>query len=276
MKHWLLAFILLPFVLFAQLTFEKNWNTAVEKAKSKNQLIFIKYYNENCGVCKKTQEILNTPEVKKAYQNQFVCYAINTEKIRPEEEALLQKIGLEFDAIPIFLFVDSNHQLIHHSGVNATKERLLQISAEATNPNFQSSKYRERFEKGERNVPLLFQYAEFLKAQKNYPQLKSVTAELYKYFPKENLAGNDSYFILKRVITDTENGFFQFWYQNQKLLAGKETGLLKGKEKENLEKIVLQEIRGFDKTKFSNEKKNQLMDIIKKLGITNQPEEYFE
>lgn len=276
MKLWILLGLLLPFGVFAQLTYEKNWSTALEKAKAKNQLIFIKYYNENCGVCKKTQEILNTPEVAKVYQNNFVCYAINTEKKKPEEEALLQKIGLEFDGVPIFIFVDANQQWVHHSGVKATKERLLQISSEASNPNVQSSKYQDRYQKGERNVTLLFQYAEVLKAQKNYEQLKIVTSELYQYFPKQNLSNNDSYFILKRVVTDTENGFFQYWYQNQKLLEGKESGVMAGKEKENLEKIVLQEIRVFDKSKFTTEKKKKLMDIIQKLGITNQPEVFFE
>lgn len=99
---------------------------------------------------------------------------------------------------------------------------------------------------------------------------------MYQYFPKQNLSSNDSYFILKRVITDTDNGFFQYWYQNQKQLEGKETGVTAGKEKENLEKIVLQEIRVFDKSKFTAEKKKKLMDIIQKLGITNQPEVFFE
>lgn len=187
MKLWILLGFLLPFGVFAQLTYEKNWSNALEKAKAKNQLIFIKYYNENCGVCKKTQEILNTPEVAKAYQNNFVCYAINTEKKTPEQETLLNKLGLEFDGVPIFIFVNANQQWVHHSGVKATKERILQISSEAVNPNMQSSKYHERYQKGERNVTLLFQFAEVLKAQKKLRAIKNCNIRIVSIFSQTKL-----------------------------------------------------------------------------------------
>lgn len=112
--------------------------------------------------------------------------------------------------------------------------------------------------------------------QKNEALLKKVSQELFDVFKKEDLPTKKSYIILKRVVIDSENGFFQYWINHINSLKDFETGYKSGTEKSYLEKIILKELSGPEVKNWEASKKKKYKDYILKLKLTDTPDVFFK
>ena len=91
--------------------FEPSLNTAFNKAKQQNKLVFVEYYNVECPVCQKLEPVFADNELSKFYNANFINYKLNTEHIKKEDSLFINKAGLSFTSVPYFLFFDAEQKL---------------------------------------------------------------------------------------------------------------------------------------------------------------------
>lgn len=264
--------------LSAQVLFETSLKEAFKKAKEQNKIVFVEYYNSDCPVCKRLEDLLRNDSLVAAYYNKnFINYAMNTNgSLADEDNTFISESNLHFESVPVLLFFDKNKAFLHHSGVNVDAEHLINEGKKAKHPDFRNSGLKAKYDKGDRSVKTLYAYCDLLLVNKNEAMLKKVSQELFESFKKEELPTKKSYIVLKQVVISTENGFFQYWMAHLDDLKDFETGYKAGTEKSYLEKIVLNELRDPNIKNWSATKKEQFKSYILKLKITDQPEVYFE
>jgi len=269
------AFSILSFGQVIQ--FEKTLSQAFTKAKQQNKPVFIEYYSPSCPVCKKVAVVLKDPKVVDYYNKNFINYALNIDNgMTKEEENFMKASGLHLDGVPVFLFFDSNKNYLHHSSVKADANTIMEIARISLQPNLRNAALAEKYQKGDRSIKTLYAYANLLLAYQDFKKQKEVADALYDVFPKSDLSTQKSYIVLKNVVNSIENGFFLHWIRNLNDLKGLETGTKAGTEKDVLERILLKELSKPERKSWPKPKKDAVKKMIVDLGLTNNPEVYFE
>jgi len=233
----LLAFI--STISIAQVQFEKTLEDAFTKAKAENKLVFIDYYNSECSICQQVEPMFDIKEIGDFYNTHFVGFKINTNSYlsRKDVDFIIQK-GLRIDGVPKFIFFDYNQNFIHYSGIAPDIKSFFDVAEAAIDPAKQLSKTPELYKAGDRSLKLLYAYSSYALLFGEHELANQISDDLFEVFPKENLNNLSSYFLLKNAVFTTENGFFQHWINNLDKLKDFETGYKKGKEKEQLERII--------------------------------------
>lgn len=278
MNKFIIVVLFVGFFTNAQVTFEKSLAITFEKAQTLNKPVFIKYYNSECSVCKKFQTILETDqEVIAFYNANFINYAMNTgDSLDKNEEELIKNANLNFEAVPVAIFFDKNKQFLHYSGVQINSEYIVAIGKMASNPNFRTAALQNRYENGDKTVRTLYAFADYLVVTKNEQLLTKVTQDLFEAFNKEELPTKKSYIVLKNVIHNSDNGFFQYWISNLDKLKDFESGSHEGAEKEVLVGILMKELSDSERKHWPKAKKETYKKYITKLKMTDNPEVFFQ
>lgn len=278
MKNVYLSILLLTSLFTsAQVVFEKSLAETFKKAKEQNKNVFIEYYNEDCSVCKRLGKLLREDaEIIAYYNSNFINYALNTyDEVSDVEKAFLEKANLHFTSVPVLLYFDKNKNFLHYSSGEITQEVVLNEAKKAGLPQYNTSGLKSKYENGDRSIRTLYAYSNLLIVNKDDAILKKVTQDLFESFNNSELATKKSYLILKRVVKDSENGFFKYWLGNLDKLKGFETGDNEGTEKSYLTRIVLVELTDPNIKKWSEAKKNKYKNYITKLKIVDDPNVFF-
>lgn len=260
-----------------EIQFEKTLKQAFIKAKQENKSVFIEYYSSSCPICKKVAMTLKNPKVVAYYNKKFVSYALNIDNgMTTEEENFMNASGLHFDGVPVFIFFDANSNYLHHSSVKADANTIMEIGRVSLQPNLRNAALAEKYQKGDRSIKTLYAYADLLRTYQDFEKQKEVADALYDVFPKADLSTQKSYIVLKNVVNSIENGFFLHWIRNLNDLKGLETGTKAGTETTVLERILLKELSKPERKSWPKQKKDAVKKMIVDLGLTNNPEVYFE
>jgi thiol-disulfide isomerase/thioredoxin len=274
MKNTILAvFFLFGFMANAQVIFQKSLKEAFDVAKKQDKMVFIDYYNSDCSVCKKVMPLMDDVEIGEFYNQNFVNYKINTkdESSQADVEFLIGK-GLHIDGVPKFIFFDKNEQFIHFSGIGPEKQAFFDVGQAALDPVKQLSKTPELYKSGDRSLKLLYAYSSYALLLNDKELANKIADDLFEAFPKENLDNVSSYFVLKNAVFTTENGFYKHWANNLDKLTGFEQGPNEGKEKEQLERIIANDLTNPKKqwtTAELIELRSQIQKINPSLNIDN-------
>lgn len=278
MKNIYLAVLLFTSLFTsAQVVFERSLSDAFKKAKAQNKNVFIEYYNSDCSVCKRLGTLLKEDaEIISYYNSNFINYAINTyDEVSDAEKAFLKTANLHFDSVPVLLYFDKDKNFLHYSSGEINAEAVLNEAKKAALPQFNSSGLRAKYETGDRSIRTLYAYSNLLIVNREDQKLKKVTQDLFESFDKSELSTKKSYLILKRVVKDSDNGFFKFWLDNLDQLNGFESGENAGTEKSYLSRIVLIELTDPNIKKWGQAKKEKYKNYILKLKIVDDPNVFF-
>lgn len=260
-----------------EIQFEKTLKQAFIKAIQENKSVFIEYYSSSCPICKKVAMTLKNPKVVVYYNKKFVSYALNIDNgMTTEEENFMNASGLHFDGVPVFIFFDANSNYLHHSSVKADANTIMEIGRVSLQPNLRNAALAEKYQKGDRSIKTLYAYADLLRTYQDFEKQNEVADALYEVFPKSDLSTQKSYIVLKNVVNSIENGFFLHWIRNLNDLKGFETGAKAGTETTVLERILLKELSKPERKSWPKQKKDAVKKMIVDLGLTNNPEVYFE
>jgi thioredoxin-related protein len=274
MKNNILAiFFFSGFMATAQVVFQKSLKEAFEVAKKQDKMVFIDYYNSDCSVCKQVMPLMDDVEIGEFYNQNFINYKINTkyESSQEDIEFLLAK-GLHIDGVPKFIFFDKNENFIHYSGIAPEKQAFFDVGNAALDPAKQLSKTPELYKAGNRTLKLLYAYSSYALLFNNKELANKIADDLFEAFDKENLNNVSSYFILKNAVFTTENGFYKHWANNLDKLTGFEQGANVGKEKEQLERIIANDLTNPKKQWTSKqllELRSQIQMINPSLNVDN-------
>lgn len=262
---------------YAQVVFESTLSEAFRKAKEQNKAVFVEYYNSDCTVCKRLGALLREDaEIISYYNSHFINYAMNTyDDLSEEDTALLKDANLHFDSVPVLLYFDKNQNFLHYGSGDITAKSVMNEAKKSAFPEYNSAGLKDKYEAGDRTIRTLYAYCNLLIITKDDAKLEKVSQDLFESFNKSELGTKKSYLILKRVIKNTENGFFQYWINNLEKLKGFESAPNEGTEKSQLTNIVLLELSSPDVKKWSAVKKDKFRGYITKLKIVDDPNVFF-
>ena len=118
MKKIILLFcVAIPLALSAQnegMQFlgDSTLQSALAKAKQTNKLLFVDCYTSWCGPCKyMSTTIFPMPEVGKFYNEHFLNWKIDCEKVNKIDTATFRKYSIHL--YPTFLFLNSDGKIVH-------------------------------------------------------------------------------------------------------------------------------------------------------------------
>ena len=269
--------LLVSVFTYSQVVFESSLSEAFAKAKQQNKAVFIEYYNSDCSVCKRLGKLLREDaEIIKYYNANFISYAMNTnDEVSDKDNAFMTAANLHFENVPVLLYFDKNKSFLHYSSGDVSAQSVMSEAKKAVFPEYNSAGLASKYNSGDRSIRTLYAYSNLLIVNKDEAQLKKVTQDLFESFNKSELASKKSYLILKRVVKNSDNGFFKYWLDNLDKLKGFESGDNIGTEKSYLTRIVLIELTDPTIKKWDVAKKNKYKNYILKLKIVDDPNVFF-
>lgn len=248
---------------------ESDINAALTKAKAAGKQVFVYAYLEDCPACQSVKPYWSNQEVAKKYNEGFINYKLNLAVA--SQVKFLDERKLRMPSFPQFMFFDGSGNLVHQSDnvLPPSAQRINAVADEGLNPNEWSSNYKKRFEAGDTDPKFLFRYGKYSLFEKDYSANHKVANALFSIYPKENLGTIDSYIILKDLVTDVDNGFFQYWIKNINLAAEleKNHGGKAGGEKETLGKVINLSITNPISKEYSSEKLTRIKTYMSQTGF---------
>src|SRR5690606_21098826 len=105
--------------------FMYNLDSALNRAKQENKIIFIDFYTSWCMPCKvMSKEIFPTEQVGKFYNANFVNL-----KIQCDDDGPGVKIGEKFQVIayPTLMFIDKDENIVHSTAGSSSVENFIEL-----------------------------------------------------------------------------------------------------------------------------------------------------
>ncbi|HMC99613.1 MAG TPA: thioredoxin family protein [Ferruginibacter sp.] len=259
-----------------QVNFESTLDAALKKAKEQNKLVFIEYYNSECHVCKKLEPVFSNDTLSDFYNKYFICYKLNTEKIKKEDSLFIAHAGLTFESVPYFLFFDKDGHFVHYADPKQDVDFLVNAGAIAMEPTERTGALEGKYQSGDRSIKTLYAYSNLLKLYKNDAQRKIVAEQLYNVFPKDELGTKKSYIITKNCVDDIDNGFFKYWIMHTDEIKAFEKNPNTAHETNVLSEIVRRSVISDAHKKWDAAKIKQVKEWILKTGLSKDPDAYFQ
>lgn len=258
--------------LLAQIVFEKTLSEAFTKAKKEGKIVFVKYYNSDCPVCKSLELQFQDKQLSGYYNQNFVSYALDTKDMLAEDKLFLQGANLSFTSVPFLLFFDADRNFLHYSHIQLDSRFLLEVAQNALTPSERTINLAKKYEAGDRSIRTLYAYNNFLQVQKQDDLARKVAKDLYDNFPKKDLATKKSFIITRDCVNDVDNGFFQFWINNMEKAA---EFFPMTAVKRDLGEIISKSIYYSNRPVWTLEKIAKVKSYILLTGLSENPDSFF-
>ncbi len=148
--------------------FHGTWEEALEQAQIQDKIIFVDAFTTWCGPCKKMSKYVFTDsDVGEFFNQNFINLKIDMEK-KPGR-MFQQKYPVS--AYPTLYFIDGDGKVVHKTKGARQVEQFIELGQSVLGKSDKSGEYAEKYEKGDRDPEMVFQYVKALnKAGK--PSLK--------------------------------------------------------------------------------------------------------
>lgn len=148
--------------------FHGTWKEALEKAKSEEKLIFVDAFASWCGPCKRmASETFPDSKVGEYFNANFVCMKIDMEK--PENSEFAGKYPV--NSYPTLYFIDTEGKVVMREIGAKSVDQILDTGKRALGKNDKSVDYEKKYNDGDRDPKMLFDYVRALNAA-GKPSLK--------------------------------------------------------------------------------------------------------
>jgi thioredoxin-related protein len=141
--------------------FHGTWQEALAKAKAEEKLIFVDAYASWCGPCKRmAKETFPDPKVGEYFNANFLCLKIDMEKGENAEFAGKYPVN----SYPTLMFIDDTGKIVLKEIGAKNVDQLLETGKKAMGKNDRSINYEKKYEAGDRDPKMLFDYVRALNA----------------------------------------------------------------------------------------------------------------
>lgn len=166
MKKFVFSLLLLLGVsaVMAQTDFRHiGYKEAIAAAKAEKKMVFIDFFTEWCGPCKRlAKDIFPLEKVGDYMNSKFVCVKIDAEKGEGPELA----DRFQVKAYPTMIILDENEKIIGSKvGGSSTGDEFVAALERIVDPNKTPERLKERYDAGERSADLISAYAGLLREQ---------------------------------------------------------------------------------------------------------------
>ena len=187
------ALSMLP--VLAQTNFRNiSFAEAIQQAKAENKLVFIDFYTDWCGPCKKmAREVFPQKAVGDYFNANFVCIKLNAEK-----EGKAEATRFKVNAYPTFLVLDTDENVkLDIKGAYPADAFVTKIKNEL-NPEMSPERLKQRYESGERNPELVNAYAMSLMEEKKEKEGMQVVNDYFNSLTDAQKLSADNGFLFTR------------------------------------------------------------------------------
>jgi thiol-disulfide isomerase/thioredoxin/tetratricopeptide (TPR) repeat protein len=236
---------------------------AFKAAKNANLPLFVEVYSPTCHVCQSFIPVFNEASVGSFFNKNFVSIKVDVNSTE-FKEYFDKKRHYFIPSLPMMLFFDGNENFLHHAqlGEGMPSSGVINFAKEVLNPNTQTRNWAEKFKNGNREMDFMIDYAMQCRFFKDTASNIQVGNELFKKFNKAELNGKISWLINEKLVSDVDNGFFQYWINN--FNASKQ--FANGYEKMYMENIIMSSLHSSRGNKYDSKKINQLNGYLSKIG----------
>jgi thiol-disulfide isomerase/thioredoxin len=241
---------------FLQISNQSQWEEILIRSKNENKLIFIDFYTDWCGWCKKMdREVFSIEEVGSYFNKEFINLKIDAEN-KELGSGLSSKFNVE--GFPTYLFLDKNQNVVSTLVGFQQQNQLIESGRSALKSWKLLPQLKEKAEKGTLKDTELRDYS-VLVAKKDGTQAAQEYADRYiKTFKNENLTKPEDFEFATFFLKDINSSTFNYFAQNYKRIAESV-----GVEKVDEYKYMIFE-DNFMKAVAKNDE-NQLNELIAKL-----------
>lgn len=148
--------------------FHGSWEEALEQAQIQEKVIFVDAFTTWCGPCKKmSANVFTNEKVGEFFNQNFINMKIDMEKT-PGKEFQQQ---YPVTAYPTLFFINGDGKVVHKTTGAREVEQFIELGQSVLGKTDKSGEYAEKYEEGDRDPELIFNYVKALnKAGK--PSLK--------------------------------------------------------------------------------------------------------
>lgn len=207
----LLGLTLATGAVTAQTNFRSiDFNEALKQSQAENKLVFIDFYTDWCGPCRKmSKEVFPQKQVGDYFNAQFVCIKLNAEK---EGKELAQKF--EVKAYPTFIIADQQgNTKATITGAFPADAFVAKVKNEL-NPEMTPERMKQRYESGERTPELVDAYAMSFMEQKKMDEGYKIIDDYFNSLSDKQKLAAENLFVFTRYTFDVSDPKCQFWTKN--------------------------------------------------------------
>lgn len=207
----LLGLTLATGAVTAQTNFRSiDFNEALKQSQAENKLVFIDFYTDWCGPCRKmSKEVFPQKQVGDYFNAQFVCIKLNAEK---EGKELAQKF--EVKAYPTFIIADQQgNTKATITGAFPADAFVAKVKNEL-NPEMAPERMKQRYESGERTPELVDAYAMSFMEQKKMDEGYKIIDDYFNSLSDKQKLAPENLFVFTRYTFDVSDPKCQFWTKN--------------------------------------------------------------
>lgn len=231
-------------------------------AKKAGKPVFVEIYSPTCHVCQTFVPTLNDTRVGSYYNPRFISTKQDVTKKITQTFLLSKKLYVP--QLPMFLFFDSQGNLIHLALSSNTPNEVIRHASNALDPNLRTQNLKNRYTKGERAPSFLIDYAMYSMVTRDTATNIKVMEDYAKQVPVTEYASATNWLALRKLVMDFENPLFQYFltHQDQYKKHGKPDEI-----KGAAENILMSSLFSGRGNRYSPEKILEVRAGLVKIGI---------
>ncbi|PRY44267.1 thioredoxin-like protein [Spirosoma oryzae] len=217
----LLALLLLTHLAMGQKTATKSGGIQFksgpvagifQEARRTGKPVFIEIFSPTCHVCQSFVPTLADSRVGRFYNDKFVSTKLDI--ALPSTQQFLNSQKLFVPSLPLFLFFDSQQNMIHFAMSNNSVDEVIRQGTIALNPQTRSQNMKARYQQGERGANFLIDYAMQCRVTKDTASGIAAMNDYAKTQSPANYASQTNYLALQKLVLDFENPMAQYMFAN--------------------------------------------------------------
>ncbi len=196
---------------------DPEWSKVLAQARRTGKVIFFDGYTTWCGPCKMMdRDVFTQAQVANYFNQKFINVKYDMEK----DEGVELKTRFGVRAFPTYLFITGSGQIIHKIVGAYTKDgEFLTYSRLAVTPGESNAALQARYDAGERNSELMFNYLRSLRLAGNQSMEQEIATEYLKLMSKDHLMDPAYWDIVKYFLKDPASPKFHTLMENRDEIA---------------------------------------------------------
>ena len=139
--------------------FKGSWDEALAEASQQKKIIFVDAYAVWCGPCKRmSRDVFPNAQVGEFFNEHFINLKMDMER----GEGLSFRKKYPVSAFPTLLFINGDGDVVYSTKGARGVDQFIQLGQQVLAQYDESPKYAEKYEAGDRDPELIFNYVKAL------------------------------------------------------------------------------------------------------------------
>ncbi len=190
-----------------------SWNDVLQQAESTGKIIFLDAYTSWCAPCKKMEkEVFTRPEIANFFNQKFVNVKYDMEG--NTGETLKDRYGVK--VFPTYIFINPEGEAVHRIvGAHTAGNDFFEWSKMAVTPGQSYAELQQRYENGERNPTMMFDYMQVLRMAGEQAKEAEITHNYLSLMSKDHFMDKSYWSAVKLFLNDPTSREFRIIMDNR-------------------------------------------------------------